>query len=68
MLSADIMNALTGVFDFSLNISTDQLREEKKFDLILKRIMGVCSDPNKKIDVGGTAKLSDQDLIDDSLS
>lgn len=67
VLSADIMNALTGVFDFSLNISTDQLREEKKFDLILKRIMGVCSDPNKKIDVGGTAKLSDQDLIDDAF-
>ena len=67
VLSADIMNALTGVFDFSLNISTDQLREEKKFDLILKRIMGVCADPNKKIDVGGTAKLSDQDLIDDAF-
>jgi hypothetical protein len=67
VLSADIMNALTGVFDFSLKISTDQLREEKKFDLILKRIMGVCSDPNKKIDVGGTAKLSDQDLIDDAF-
>ena len=67
VLSADIMNALTGVFDFSLNISTDQLREEKKFDLILKRIMGVCPDPNKKIDVGGTAKLSDQDLIDDAF-
>lgn len=67
VLSAEIMNALSGVFDFSLSISTDQLREEKKFDLILKRIMGVCSDPNKKIDVGGTAKLSDQDLIDDAF-
>ena len=67
VLSADIMNALTGVFDFSLKISTDQLREEKKFDLILKRIMGVCSDPNKKIDVCGTAKLSDQDLIDEAF-
>ena len=35
--------------------------------LILKRIMGICSDPNAKIDVAGTAKLSDVDTIDDSF-
>ena len=61
------MNALTGVFDFSMNISSDEMREQKKFDLILKRIMGVCTDPTKKIDVSGTAKLSDEDNIDDSF-
>ena len=29
--------------------------------------MGICSDPTKKIDVSGNAKLNDQDLIDDSF-
>jgi hypothetical protein len=67
VLTAEIMNALTGAFDFSIGLSTDELREQKKFDLILKRIMGVCTDPTKKIDVAGTAKLSDQDLIDDGF-
>jgi hypothetical protein len=67
VLTAEIMNALTGAFDFSSGISTDELREQKKFDLILKRIMGICTDPAKKIDVAGTAKLSDQDLIDDGF-
>jgi hypothetical protein len=67
VLSAELMNALTGVFDFSMKISSDEMREQKKFDLILKRIMGVCTDPTKKIDVGGTAKLSDEDNIDDSF-
>jgi translation elongation factor EF-Tu-like GTPase len=43
------------------------MREQKKFDLILKRIMGVCTDPTKKIDVQGTAKLSELDTIDDSF-
>ena len=61
------MNALTGALDFSLKISGDEMREQKKFDLILKRIMGICTDPRKKIDVGGTAKLSDEDNIDDSF-
>jgi hypothetical protein len=34
---------------------------------VLKRIMGICEDPNKKIDVAGTSKLSDIDEIDDSF-
>lgn len=63
----EMLNQLFGGIDFQLGISTDKLREEKKFDLILKRIMGICSDPTKKIDVSGNAKLNDQDLIDDSF-
>lgn len=67
VVSSEIMNSLTGVFDFSMGITSDEMREQKKFDLILKRIMGICNDPNKKIDVQGTAKLSDDDTIDDSF-
>jgi hypothetical protein len=67
ILSAELMNTLTGVFDFSMGISSDELREQKKFDLILKRIMGICNDPTKKIDVQGTAKLPELDNIDDSF-
>jgi hypothetical protein len=67
IVSAEIMNSLTGVFDFSMGITSDEMREQKKFDLILKRIMGICSDPRKKIDVQGTAKLSEDDTIDDSF-
>lgn len=67
VLTTEIINTLTGSFDFSIGLSTDELREQKKFELILKRIMGICTDPSKKIDVAGTAKLSDQDFIDDSF-
>jgi hypothetical protein len=67
VLVTEIMNSLTGALDFSMGITTDELREQKKFDLILKRLMGVCTDPSKKIDVAGTAKLSDQDFIDDGF-
>ena len=67
LLSAEILNSLFGAFDFSLGLSSDGLREQTKFDLILKRIMGICSDPTKSIDVAGTAKLSDLDYIDDSF-
>jgi len=66
-LSTNLKNMLTGAFDFSLGKPTDEVKEESKFLLILKRIMGICSDPSKKIDVAGTAKLSDLDNIDDSF-
>lgn len=67
LLSTEIFNTLFGVFDFSMGISSDELREQTKFEKILKRIMGICSDPTNPIDVAGTSKLSDLDLIDDSF-
>ena len=67
IFSAELMNTLTGVFDFSMGLTSDEMREQKKFDLIIKRMMGICTDPTKKIDVQGTAKLSELDTIDDSF-
>jgi hypothetical protein len=66
-LAANLKNLLSGSFDFSGGLTSDQLREESKFEKVLKRIMGICEDPNKKIDVAGTSKLSDVDEIDDSF-
>ncbi len=63
----ELLNMIFGNFSFDLKLSTDKLREQKKFDLIIKRITGICSDPTKSIDVGGTAKLNDLDLIDDDF-
>ena len=63
----ELMNNIFGGLDFKLGLSTDKLREQKKFDLLIKRICGICSDPKKSIDTGGTAKLNDLDLIDDAF-
>jgi len=67
VLAVNLKNLLTGSFDFSAGLSTEQLTEQSKFMMILKRIMGICEDPSKKIDVAGTSKLSDLDEIDDSF-
>ena len=66
-LSTNILNSLTGSLDNGLSKSKDELTDEKWFVKVLKRIMGICNDPNTRIDVSGTAKLSDQDFIDDSF-
>lgn len=66
LLSANLKNLLTGSFDFGLGSTEDELKDQNNFMLVLKRIMGICSEP-KSIDVSGTAKLSDLDDIDDSF-
>jgi hypothetical protein len=66
-LSSNIKNSLSGSIDGGLDLSIDEIKEQSKFMSILKRLMGVCSDPSKKVDVAGTAKLSDVDLVDDDF-
>lgn len=64
-LTANIMNYLTGAFDIG-NSNEDQT-ERMKFISFMLRIMGICTDPNKKIDVSGVAKIPELDLIDDDF-
>jgi hypothetical protein len=66
-LLANLKNILTGAFSFGIGFPTDETTKQNTFFLIIKRLMGICSDPTKKIDVAGTAKLSDLDNIDDSF-
>lgn len=66
-LLADLKNMLTGAFSFGVDFPTNETKDQNIFFLVIKRLMGICSDPAKKIDVAGTAKLSDLDDIDDSF-
>jgi hypothetical protein len=67
VLTANIFNYLSGNLDFSLKKSTVEIEQSAWFLKVMKRLMGICNDPTKKIDVSGTAKLSDEDYIDDSF-
>ena len=67
VLTANIFNSLSGNLDFGLKKSKLEIQQSSWFLKVMKRLMGICSDPTKKIDVSGTAKLSDEDFIDDSF-
>ena len=58
---------LTNIIDISGGISVNQKEEQSKFEKILQRILGLCFDNNKEIDVQGTAKLGQLDNIDQSF-
>lgn len=66
-LIQSIMAQLMGAIQFGLNTPVEELSDLEKFIKFVKRLMGICSDPTKKIDISGSGKLSDLDLIDDSF-
>jgi hypothetical protein len=64
---ANLMDLLTGAISFDLSTSYDQNREQKLFEKLLQRILGLCFDNQKEIDVSGIAKLSVIDNLDDTF-
>lgn len=66
-LMVKIMNSLTEFIDISGGLTTSDKEEQSKFEKVIQRILGLCFDSNKEIDVSGTAKLSTLDNLDDSF-
>jgi hypothetical protein len=66
-LMVKIMNSLSNFVDISAKLSSDEKEEQSKFEKTVQRILGICFDNNKEIDVSGNAKLSSLDNIDESF-
>lgn len=66
-LSVKIMNSITEFIDISGGLSTSEKEEQSKFEKVIQRILGLCFDSNREIDVSGTAKLSEMDTLDESF-
>jgi hypothetical protein len=67
IIIANIMNSLNGWSDISLGLDTNKKTDVSFFQKILNRILGLCFDETQQIDVSGTAKLGELDLIDESF-
>lgn len=66
-LFQQLMDQITGAVSFEANIGTGQIDANNKFLLILQRILGLCFDSKKEIDVSGNSKVAELDGIDDSF-
>jgi hypothetical protein len=64
---ANLMNQLSGAISIQKGDGKLDLGDFQKVLLILQRILGLCFDKTKEIDVSGTAKLSESDSIDESF-
>lgn len=62
-----LMNIITGSIFSYKDSSKAQITAFQKFMKICQRALGLCYDSSSAIDVSGTAKVSENDLIDDSF-
>ena len=64
---ANLINTLTGAIDIDLQLGRGQIEEKSKLLIILQRILGLCFDDAREIDVSGVAKVAPLDGVDDSF-
>ena len=65
--TANLINILSGAISMKANLSADEITEESKFKLILERILGLCFDSRREIDVSGISKIAELDGVDQSF-
>ena len=61
---ANLMNILTGAISIKKDDGSENLKILNTMFLLYQRVFGMCFDPNKEIDVSGSAKLSELDLLE----
>ena len=64
---ASLFNQLCGAVSIQRGDGKLELGDFQKVLIIIQRILGLCFDDTKEIDVSGTAKLSELDSIDESF-
>jgi hypothetical protein len=64
---AALVNLITGAISIKSNIGVDAIDKKTQFSIILQRILGLCFDSRREIDVSGVAKVAELDGVDDSF-
>lgn len=64
---ANLIETLTGMISISVDIGSEKLDDNTKFELLIQRILGLCFDNRAEIDVSGVAKIAELDGFDDSF-
>lgn len=62
-----LVNILSGAISINSQIGIGEISNQSKFALIVQRILGLCFDSRREIDVSGTAKIAELDGVDESF-
>lgn len=66
-IGANIINIISGAISFKAQIGVGPLSEESKFQLLVQRILGLCFDSRREIDVSGVSKIAELDGVDETF-
>lgn len=66
-IGAQLMNLLSGALDTKAEVGSGELSSQSKFFIIAQRILGLCFDNRREIDVSGISKIAELDGVDESF-
>lgn len=66
-IGAQLVNILSGAINIQAQVGYGQLDNQSRFGLIVARILGLCFDDRREIDVSGVAKVAELDGVDDTF-
>ena len=65
--TANLINILSGAINIKAGLGSDEISEQSTFLLVLQRILGLCFDSRREIDVSGVSKVAELDGVDDTF-
>ena len=66
-IGAQITNLISGAMNIKAEVGAGELNNQSKFFLIAQRILGLCFDNRREIDVSGISKIAELDGVDESF-
>jgi len=66
-IGMQILNLLNGAVNIQAKLGPAELENQSSFFLIAQRILGLCFDSRKQIDVSGISKVAELDGVDDEF-
>ena len=66
-IGAQIVNLISGAMNIDAQVGFGELNNQSRFGLIASRILGLCFDERREIDVSGVSKVGELDGVDDSF-
>jgi HPt (histidine-containing phosphotransfer) domain-containing protein len=65
--TATLMNIVSGAISIKGTAGSEEISEQSKFLIFLQRILGLCFDSRREIDVSGISKIAELDGVDETF-
>jgi HPt (histidine-containing phosphotransfer) domain-containing protein len=66
-IAENLVNVISGAISMKANLSSNEINQSSRFSTIVQRILGLCFDSRREIDVSGVAKVAELDGVDDTF-
>jgi hypothetical protein len=66
-IGAQIVNIISGALNIDAQVGFGELNNQSRFGLIVARILGLCFDERREIDVSGVSKVGELDGVNESF-